>query len=64
MPPRRTSATRIPSRRSKTRLREWPADEVVVVTSSGDEATWLEERADETRYRIRVPVTRVALNGG
>ncbi len=43
-------------------LREWPADEVVVVTSSGDEATWLEERADETRYRIRVPVTRVALN--
>ncbi len=45
-------------------LREWPADEVVVVTSSGDEATWLEERADETRHRIRVPVTRLALDGG
>ena len=45
-------------------LREWPADEVVVVTSSGDEASWLEELADETRYRIRVPVTRLAFNGG
>ena len=34
------------------------------MTSPGDEATWLEERADETRYRIGVPVTRLALDGG
>ncbi|MBW3592881.1 MAG: hypothetical protein KY396_04225 [Actinobacteria bacterium] len=43
-------------------LREWPADEVVVVTARGEEANWLERgsgaQADE---RFGVPVTHLAV---
>ena len=43
-------------------LREWPADEVVVVTASGEDANWLERgtgaQADD---RFGVPVTHLAV---
>ncbi len=43
-------------------LREWPADEVVVVTAGGEDANWLErgagEQADE---RFGVPVTHLTM---
>ena len=41
-------------------LREFPADEVIVVTRPEDEARWLEEgAADEARERFRLPVTHL-----
>jgi hypothetical protein len=40
-------------------LREWPADEVVVVVSEGEDATWLEEKAAD---RLALPVRRVDLD--
>jgi len=41
-------------------LREFPADEVLVVTRPDDDASWLEEGSGETaQARFRVPVTRV-----
>jgi nucleotide-binding universal stress UspA family protein len=44
-------------------LREFPADEVVVVTREGEEAGWLEEGAvAEARERFRVPLTHLALD--
>lgn len=43
-------------------LREYPADEVVVVTAPGEQATWLEDDAGErARERLGVPVRQVAL---
>ena len=46
-------------------LREWPADEVLVVTPPDEKATWLEEGAgEEARRRFGVPVVELTLNGG
>ncbi len=41
-------------------LREFPADEVLVVTRPDDDASWLEEGSGETaQARFRLPVIRV-----
>lgn len=46
-------------------LREFPADEVLVVTRPGDEAGWLEEgAAREALERFDVPVTHLVVEGG
>jgi hypothetical protein len=46
-------------------LREFPADEVLVVTRAGDEATWLEKDAGgEARERFNVPVTQLTVEDG
>jgi hypothetical protein len=43
-------------------LRTFPADEVLVVTRPGDDASWLEEdSAQEARERLGVPVTRLTV---
>ena len=44
-------------------LREFPADEVIVVTRPGDEASWLEAGAgEEAKRRFRVPVTHLVVD--
>ena len=43
-------------------LREWPADEVVVITPPEDEANWLESDADAARQRFGAPVTHLKLS--
>jgi hypothetical protein len=46
-------------------LRQFPAEEVLVVTRPGDKAGWLEEdAAAEASERFGVPVTHLVLNGG
>ena len=46
-------------------LREFPADEVLVVTRPGDEAGWLEQDAgEEASERFGVPVTHLVLDAG
>jgi hypothetical protein len=46
-------------------LREWPADEVLVVTPPDDEATWLEQGAgEEAQSRFGVPVVQLRLGRG
>jgi hypothetical protein len=41
-------------------LREFPADQIVVITKTDDEATWLETgSADSARQRFDVPVTHL-----
>jgi hypothetical protein len=46
-------------------LRQFPAEEVLVVTRPGDEAGWLEEdAAAEASERFGVPVTHLVLGGG
>ena len=46
-------------------LREFPADEVLVVTRPGDEAGWLEQdAAEEASERFGVPVTHLVLDAG
>jgi hypothetical protein len=46
-------------------LREWPADEVVVVTPPGEEAGWLEkDAAGEAKQRFGVPVTHLPYAAG
>lgn len=43
-------------------LREFPADEVIVVTRPGDEAGWLEKDAGgEARERFSVPVMHLSV---
>ena len=43
-------------------LRQFPADEVLVVTRSGDEANWLEQdTAEQASERFGVPVTRLVV---
>jgi hypothetical protein len=43
-------------------LREWPADEVLLVTPPDEDANWLEAGAgSEARERIGVPVTHVTV---
>jgi len=43
-------------------LREYPADEVVVATPPGEQATWLEDDAGRrARERLGVPIREVAL---
>jgi len=43
-------------------LRTFPADEVLVVTRSEDDASWLEQdSAEEARGRFGVPVTRLTV---
>jgi hypothetical protein len=42
-------------------LREWPADEVVVITPPEGEANWLESDADEARERFGAPITHLKL---
>ena len=43
-------------------LRTFPADEVIVVTRPGDDASWLEQdSAEEARERFGVPVTRLTV---
>jgi hypothetical protein len=44
-------------------LRQFPADEVLVVTPPGDEAGWLEQdAAEEASERFGVPVTHLVLD--
>jgi nucleotide-binding universal stress UspA family protein len=44
-------------------LRQYPADEILVVTRSDEEAGWLEEGAvAEARERFGVPLTHLALD--
>lgn len=46
-------------------LREWPADEVVVVTREDDEASWLEkDAAGAANERFGVPVTHLPYRAG
>ena len=46
-------------------LRQFPAEEVLVVTRPGDKAGWLEEdAAAEASERFGVPVTHLVLDGG
>jgi hypothetical protein len=46
-------------------LRQFPAEEVLVVTRPGDKAGWLEEdAAAEASERFGVPVTHLVLSGG
>jgi hypothetical protein len=46
-------------------LRQFPAEEVLVVTRPGDEAGWLEEdAAAEASERFGVPVTHLVLDAG
>ena len=43
-------------------LRQFPADEVLVVTRPGDEAGWLEQdTAEEASERFGIPVTHVVV---
>jgi hypothetical protein len=43
-------------------LRTFPADEVLVVTRSDEDATWLEQdSSEEARERFGVPVTRLTV---
>jgi hypothetical protein len=43
-------------------LRQFPAEEVIVVTRSGDEAGWLEkDSAEEAEERFGVPVTHLVV---
>jgi hypothetical protein len=46
-------------------LRQFPADEVLVVTRPGDEAGWLEQdAAEEASERFGVPITHLVLDAG
>jgi hypothetical protein len=46
-------------------LRQWPAEEVLVVTRPGDEVSWLEkDAAEEASERFGVPVTHLVVEGG
>jgi hypothetical protein len=46
-------------------LRQWPAEEVLVVTRPGDDATWLEkDAAEEASERFGVPVTHLIVDPG
>jgi hypothetical protein len=46
-------------------LREFPADEVIVVTRAGEEAGWLERgAAGEARERFGVPVSHLVVDDG
>jgi nucleotide-binding universal stress UspA family protein len=46
-------------------LRQFPADEVLVVTRPGDEAGWLEQdAAAEAEERFGVPVTHLVMDRG
>jgi hypothetical protein len=46
-------------------LRQFPAEEVLVVTRPGDEAGWLEQdAAEEASERFGVPVTHLVLDRG
>jgi hypothetical protein len=46
-------------------LRQWPAEEVLVVTRPGDEASWLEEdSAEEASERFGIPVTHLVVDQG
>jgi hypothetical protein len=44
-------------------LRQFPADEVIIVTRPGEKASWLEEgTAEEAEERFRVPVTHLVVD--
>jgi hypothetical protein len=46
-------------------LRQFPAEEVLVITRPGDEAGWLEQdAAEEASERFGVPVTHLVLDPG
>jgi hypothetical protein len=46
-------------------LRTFPAEEIVVVTRPGQDASWLEQdSAEEARERFGVPVTHLVANDG
>jgi hypothetical protein len=46
-------------------LRQFPAEEVLVVTRPGDEAGWLErDSAEEAQERFGVPVTHLVVEAG
>jgi hypothetical protein len=46
-------------------LRQFPAEEVIVVTRPGDEAGWLEkDSAEEASERFGVPVTHLVVDAG
>jgi hypothetical protein len=46
-------------------LRQFPAEEVIVVTRPGDKAGWLEQdSAEEASERFGVPVTHLVLDAG
>jgi hypothetical protein len=46
-------------------LRQFPADELIVVTRTGDKAGWLEkDSAEEASERFGVPVTHLVVGDG
>jgi hypothetical protein len=68
LPAERTEATAgdpDPVQATKDALREFPADEVVVVTRPDEDATWLEEGSGEEIERELggIPVTRITVPG-
>jgi hypothetical protein len=45
-------------------LRTFPADELIIVTRSGEDATWLEEGSPEEAFeRFHLPTTHLVLPG-
>ena len=45
-------------------LRMFPADELIIVTRSGEDASWLEQGSlEEARERFRLPTTHLVLSG-
>jgi hypothetical protein len=46
-------------------LRQWPAEEILVITRPGDEAGWLEkDSAEEASERFGVPITHLVVDAG
>jgi hypothetical protein len=44
-------------------LRKFPADELIIVTRSGEDASWLEQGSlVEARERFRLPTTHLVLS--
>jgi len=51
-----------PVQAAEDALRTFPADQIVIVTGSGDEAGWLEEDSASAAYeRFGLPVTRLSV---
>jgi hypothetical protein len=53
-----------PVRAIEDALRTFPADELIIVTRSGEDASWLEQGSlEEARERFRLPTTHLVLSG-
>ena len=54
-----------PAKAIEDALRQWPADEVLVVTPPDEDANWLEDdAAEEAQKRLGVPLRHVTLGRG